>query len=79
MHYDPNFHEMEYFLPLNKARDILIEMRKLMFRWLPLSVYPLEIRTVGNDDAWMSPNYQRNNLVVSVSGKPGDDYWAICA
>lgn len=75
MHYDPNFHEMEYFLPLNKARDILIEMRKLMFRWLPLSVYPLEIRTVGNDDAWMSPNYQRNNLVVSVSGKPGDDYW----
>lgn len=75
MHYDPNFHEMEYFLPLEQATDILNEMRKLMFRWLPLSVYPLEIRTVAQDTAWLSPNYQRDNLVVSVSGKPGDDYW----
>ena len=48
---------------------------KLMFRWLPLSVYPLEIRTVARDNAWMSSNYGRDNLVVSVSGKPGDDYW----
>lgn len=75
MHYDPNFHEMEYFLPLHQAGDILNEMRKLMFRWLPLSVYPLEIRTVASDEGWMSSNYQRDNLVVSVSGKPGDDYW----
>ncbi|RLT33427.1 MAG: FAD-binding protein, partial [Chloroflexi bacterium] len=45
MHYDPNFHEVEYFLPMPHAREILCEMRKLMQRWLPLSVYPLEIRT----------------------------------
>jgi FAD/FMN-containing dehydrogenase len=75
MHYDPNFHEMEYFLPLENARDILHEMRKLMLRWLPLSIYPLEIRTVGKDQAWMSPNYQRDNLVVSISGQPDTDYW----
>lgn len=75
MQYDPNFHEMEYFVPLEAATDILREMRKLMFRWLPLSVYPLEIRTVAQDNAWMSPNYGRDNLVVSVSGKPSDDYW----
>ena len=75
MHYDPNFHEMEYFLPLNRARDILNDMRKLMQRWMPLSVYPLEVRMVARDDAWLSPNYQRDTLVVSVSGKPGDDYW----
>ncbi len=76
MHYDPNFHEVEYFLPIENARDILRDMRKLMLRWLPLSVYPLEIRTVGADDAWLSPNYQRDNLVVSISGEPGVDYWA---
>jgi FAD/FMN-containing dehydrogenase len=75
MHYDPNFHEMEYFLPLGEAKTILHEMRKLMMRWLPLSVYPLEIRTVGKDEAWLSPNYQRDNLVVSISGQPGTDYW----
>jgi FAD/FMN-containing dehydrogenase len=75
MHYDPNFHEVEYFLPIEHAHDILRDMRKLMLRWLPLSVYPLEIRTVGADEAWLSPNYQRDNLVVSISGEPGVDYW----
>ncbi len=50
-------------------------MRRLMLRWHPLSVYPLELRVVAAEDAWMSPNYQRENLVVSVSGQPGADYW----
>jgi FAD/FMN-containing dehydrogenase len=75
MVYDPNFHEVEYFLPIEQAREIMDRMRKLMLDWLPLSVYPLEIRVVAADDAWMSPNYQRDNLVVSISGEPGSDYW----
>lgn len=75
MVYDPNFHEVEYFLPLDQARSILSEMRGLMRQWLPLSVYPLEIRVVAADEAWLSPNYQRENLVVSVSGEPDADYW----
>jgi FAD/FMN-containing dehydrogenase len=75
MIYDPNFHEVEYFLPIEQAREIMGEMKKLMMRWLPLSVYPLEIRVVAGDEAWMSPNYRRDNLVVSISGEPGTDYW----
>lgn len=75
MIYDPNFHEVEYFLPLEQTRVILNEMRKLMMKWLPLSVYPLEIRVVAADEAWMSPNYQQDNLVVSISGEPGTHYW----
>lgn len=75
MVYDPNFHEVEYFFPIEHAKDILTEMRKLMRRWLPLSVYPLEVRVVAADEAWMSPNYRRANLVVSVSGEPGTEYW----
>ena len=75
MVYDPNFHEVEYFLPIEQAREIMGGMRKLMLDWLPLSVYPLEIRVVAADDAWLSPNYQRDNLVVSISGEPGTEYW----
>ncbi|MGQ0848618.1 MAG: D-arabinono-1,4-lactone oxidase [Actinomycetota bacterium] len=75
MVYDPNFHEVEYFLPIGQWRDVLNEMRKLMLRWLPHSVYPLEIRVVAADESWMSPNYRRDNLVVSISGEPGTDYW----
>ena len=75
MIYDPNFHEVEYFLPIEQAREIMDEMRKLMMHWLPLSVYPLEIRVVASDEAWLSPNYRRDNLVVSISGEPGTEYW----
>ena len=45
--YEPNFHEMEYFVPLDQAHDILVEMRKLMLRWLSKSIYPLEVRNVA--------------------------------
>jgi FAD/FMN-containing dehydrogenase len=76
MVYDPNFHELEYFVPLELGRDALSAMRDLMLRSLPDSVYPLEVRTVGPDDAYLSPNYKTATTVISVSGKPGTDYWA---
>jgi FAD/FMN-containing dehydrogenase len=76
MIYDPNFHELEYFVPLELGLDALSAMRDLMLRSLPDSVYPLEVRTVGPDDAYLSPNYKTATTVISVSGKPGTDYWA---
>jgi FAD/FMN-containing dehydrogenase len=50
-------------------------MRELMLASLPDSVFPLEVRTVGPDDAYLSPNYKTATTVISVSGKPGTDYW----
>ena len=50
-------------------------MRELMLASLPDSVYPLEVRTVGADDAFLSPQYETATTVISVSGKPGTDYW----
>jgi FAD/FMN-containing dehydrogenase len=75
MIYDPNFHELEYFVPLEQGPDAIRAMRELMLRSLPDSVYPLEIRTVGPDDAFLSPNYRTATTVISVSGTPGTDYW----
>jgi FAD/FMN-containing dehydrogenase len=75
MVYDPNFHELEYFVPLELGPAALSAMRDLMLRSLPDSVYPLEVRTVGPDDAYLSPNYKTATTVISVSGKPGTDYW----
>jgi FAD/FMN-containing dehydrogenase len=76
MVYDPNFHELEYFVPLELGPDALSAMRDLMLRSLPDSIYPLEVRTVGADDAYLSPNYGTATTVISVSGKPGADYWS---
>jgi len=75
MIYDPNFHELEYFVPLELGPAALSAMRDLMLRSLPDSVFPLEVRTVGADDAYLSPNYKTATTVISVSGMPGTDYW----
>ena len=75
MIYDPNFHELEYFVPLERGPEALSAMRELMLHSLPDSIYPLEVRTVGPDDAYLSPNYKTATTVISVSGKPGTDYW----
>lgn len=76
MVYDANFHELEYFVPLEDGPQALQAMRKLMLASLPDSVYPLEVRTVGADEAFLSPQYRTATTVISVSGKPGTDYWA---
>jgi FAD/FMN-containing dehydrogenase len=75
MVYDPNFHELEYFVPLERGPEALAAMRELMLASLPDSIYPLEVRTVGPDDAYLSPNYKTATTVISVSGTPGTDYW----
>jgi FAD/FMN-containing dehydrogenase len=50
-------------------------MRELMLARLPESVFPMEVRTVGRDSAWLSHSYERDTVVISVSGMPGTDYW----
>jgi FAD/FMN-containing dehydrogenase len=75
MVYDPNFHELEYFVPLERGPEALAATRELMLASLPDSVFPMEVRTVGADDAFLSPNYATPTTVISVSGRPGTDYW----
>jgi FAD-linked oxidoreductase len=75
MVYSPNFHELEYFVALEHAREALGAMRELMLASQPDAVFPLEVRTVGPDDAYLSPNHGTATCVISVSGMPGTDYW----
>jgi FAD/FMN-containing dehydrogenase len=75
MVYEPNFHELEYFVPFERGREALAAMRELMLRSLPASIFPLEVRTVGSEPAWLSHSYERETVVLSVSGTPGADYW----
>jgi FAD/FMN-containing dehydrogenase len=75
MVYEPNFHELEYFVPFERGREALAAMRELMLASLPASVFPMEVRTVGRDEAWLSHSFGRETVVISVSGTPGTDYW----
>ena len=75
MEYEPNFHELEYFVPFERGREALAAMRELMLARLPVSVFPMEVRTVGREQAWLSHSFERDTVVISVSGTPGEDYW----
>lgn len=73
--YVPNFHELEYAVPLIHSKDALRAVRKLMLEDFPEAIYPIEYRFTAGDGAWMSPFYEQDSVTISVSGEPGTDYW----
>ena len=74
--YIPNFHELEYAVPVEHGKDAVRAVRKLMIEEFPAAVYPIEYRFTAGDDAWMSPFHRQDSVTVSVSGQPGTDYWS---
>ena len=75
MDYDPNFDELEYMVPVANGPAAMADIRRLMLEDFPTFIYPMEIRFTGADEAFLSPNYQADTCVISVSGAPGTDYW----
>ena len=73
--FEPNFHELEYFVPIAQGKEAVGAMRELMLARLPSSVFPMEVRTTARDDAYLSSNHGGATTVISVSGVPGTDYW----
>ncbi|VVO54810.1 L-gulono-1,4-lactone dehydrogenase [Pseudomonas fluorescens] len=73
--YLPNFHELEYAVPIAHSKDALRAVRKLMLEDFPDAIYPIEYRFTAGDGAWMSPFFEQDSVTISVSGEPGKDYW----
>jgi FAD/FMN-containing dehydrogenase len=73
--FEANFHELEYFVALERGREAVEAMRELMLASQPAAVFPLEVRTTAADDAYLSSNHGRPSTVISVSGRPGHAYW----
>jgi FAD-linked oxidoreductase len=73
--FEPNFHELEYMLPVERGKQALLELRELLLTRRRDAIYPVECRFTAGDDAFLSPNVAGPTAVVSVSGEPGTDYW----
>ena len=73
--YVPNFHELEYAVPVAHGKQAVMDVRKLMLDKYPECIYPIEYRFTAGDNAWMSPFFEQDSVTVSVSGEPGTDYW----
>ena len=73
--YVPNFHELEYAIPVEHGKEALRQVRELMLTKHTNCIYPVEYRFVAGDSGMLSPYYQRASVTISVSGGPGVDYW----
>jgi FAD-linked oxidoreductase len=73
--YVPNFHELEYAIPVENGKQALRQVRDLMLTKHTNCVYPVEYRFVAGDAGMLSPYYERASVTISVSGGPGIDYW----
>lgn len=73
--YVPNFHELEYAVPVAHGKEAVKAVRKLMLEKHPTCIYPIEYRFTAGDSGWISPFYEQDSITLSVSGEPGTDYW----
>jgi FAD/FMN-containing dehydrogenase len=70
-----NFDELEYMVPADAGKQAFLEVRAMMRDRFPESVFPLEVRFTAGDRGMLSPNYGRDSVSISVSGRHGTDYW----
>ena len=70
-HFEPEFWEMEYMLPVEPGLECLQELREIFLRDYPTKHTPIQLRFVAEDEAFLSQNNGRPSAVISVSTAPG--------
>jgi len=73
------FNEMEWAVPAHCGADALREIRTFIARKEFSVMFPVEYRWVRGDDIWLSPNYGRDSVHISVHqyrGMPFERYFA---
>jgi FAD/FMN-containing dehydrogenase len=73
--FEPDWHELEYMVPLACAKDAFAAIRQLVRTTHPDKAFPVEVRFTKGEDAYLSPNYGGDSAVFSITGAPGADYW----
>ncbi len=78
----PHFHtEMEYSVPADQGLACFADIRELIRRDFPGVAWPVEYRTVAQDDVWLSMAYGRATVTISVHqdiAVDETDYYRAC-
>lgn len=69
------FHELEYFVRSEDGLVAVEAIQDLIRRKYPEQKYPVEVRWVKSDDAYMSQFQGRDSTVITLTTEPGTDYW----
>jgi FAD-linked oxidoreductase len=73
------FNEMEFHLPRENGIEALREIITTLEKNHPEVFFPIEVRFVKGDDAWLSPFYQRDSISIAVHRYFEEDYNAYFA
>ncbi|SCB32249.1 D-arabinono-1,4-lactone oxidase [Rhizobium multihospitium] len=68
------FHELEYMVGADRAREAVDIMRGLMLKRFPYEISPLQVRWQKADRGFISPQSGRDSTSISVSGEIGRNY-----
>ncbi|WP_338811432.1 D-arabinono-1,4-lactone oxidase (plasmid) [Agrobacterium leguminum] len=68
------FHELEYMVGADQAREAVDIMRDLMLKRFPDEISPLQVRWQKRDQGFISPQSGRDSTSISVSGEIGRNY-----
>jgi len=68
------FNEMEFHLPRDAQMTAMREVLDVIERGYHDVFFPLEIRTIAPDDAWLSPFYGRESGSLAIHAYYKDDY-----
>lgn len=71
---EARFHELEYMVPADRGREALDVVRDLMLTKHPEQISPVQVRWQRADEAYLSAQYQRDTMSLSVSGQVGTAY-----
>lgn len=67
------FNEMEYHLPIEEGPKALAELIALLEVRFPNVYFPIEVRVVAADDAWLSPFHKRPTASIAIHHQAGAD------
>ena len=65
--FDPNYREIEYAVPKDVGKETFLELRDMVRRDHPEYAFPINVRILGEDDAYLSAYNGGTKYVFSVS------------
>lgn len=71
---DVRFVEMEYHVPPEMARDVLIDVIERTEKFHPDVFFPIEVRKTAGDSAWLSPFQGGPRVSIAIHSTAQDRY-----
>jgi FAD/FMN-containing dehydrogenase len=71
------YEELEYMVPADRAQEAVGAFRSMLREVHPEHSYPLYVRFITGDPAFLSPFHGRDSVSMSVGYAPGSDHWSV--